>query len=239
MTTLTPASQVGQLVAERASRAKIFERFGIDYCCGGKISLEAACARKGIDPTVLLAAIEALDAALADRPAERDWTSAPLPELVDHVLTTHHAYLREAMPRLAFLVAKVARVHGDAHPELAEVLAVYTKFHAEMDAHMAKEEQVLFPLIVGLAEGKPRSFGPPVQAPIAVMEAEHDDAGRDLEAINRLTGGHAVPEGACNSYRAMLDGLRELELDTFRHIHLENNVLFPRALAIAGASAAV
>lgn len=232
MATLTPQATVGQLVAERASRAKVFERFGIDYCCGGKMSIADACQRKGIDPTSVIAALDAVDAALGAQSAERDWAALPVEELVLHVLNTHHAFLREAMPRLSFLTSKVARVHGDDHPELHEVAGTFGKFHAEMDAHMAKEENVLFPIIVGLATGR-EVAGPPVHMPIMVMEGEHDTAGADLAAINRLTNGYAIPEGACNSYRAMLDGLRELELDTHQHIHLENNVLFPRALALA------
>lgn len=235
MATLTPQATVGQLVAERASRAKVFERFGIDYCCGGKISVAEACGRKGVDPVAVMAALDALDAALGANVDERDWSTAPLDTLVQHILTTHHAYLNEAMPRLAFLVSKVARVHGDSHPELLEVLSFYNKFHAEMVAHMGKEEAILFPLILGLAKGEDVGFAPPVAAPISVMEAEHDGAGRDLEAINRLTNGYVPPESACNSYRAMLDGLRELEQDTHRHIHLENNVLFPRAIELAAA----
>ncbi len=233
MATLTPQATVGQLVAERASRAKVFERFGIDYCCGGKISVADACARHGVDPVAVLAALEALDAAFAAPSADRDWNAAPIPELVLHILNTHHAFLREAMPRLTFLTAKVARVHGEDHPELHEVAGTFARFHAEMDTHMAKEENVLFPLIIQLTRGERTGFGPPVHAPISVMEAEHEDAGRDLAAINQLTNGYAVPESACNSYRTMLDGLRELELDTHRHIHLENNILFPRTLGLA------
>ena len=234
MATLTPQAIVGQLVAERASRAKVFERFGIDYCCAGKISVEAACSRKGIDPVAVLAAIEALDAALGAQQDTTDWTTAPVDALVQHILDTHHEFLRVAMPRLSFLTAKVANVHGGDHPELREVAAIFAKFHAEMEAHMAKEENILFPMIRALAAGESTGFGPPVNAPISVMEAEHVDAGNDLETINRLTDGYAPPEGACNSYRAMLDGLRELEQDTHQHIHLENNILFPRALALAG-----
>lgn len=237
MATLTPQATVGQLVVERPSRAKVFERFGIDYCCGGKMSIADACSRKGIDPIAVIASIEALDAALGVTSVERDWSTAPLDELVDHIVATHHGYLREAMPRLSFLVSKVARVHGDTHPELAEVATIYAKFYADMDAHMAKEEAILFPLIKSLAAGESTGFGPPVGAPISVMEAEHDIAGRDLEAINELTNGFSVPPEACNSYRAMLDGLREIELDTFRHIHLENNVLFLRAQALTTSAA--
>lgn len=233
MATLTPKATVGQLVAERAARAKVFERFGIDYCCGGKMSVADACARKGVDPTAVLAALDALDAVLGAAPVSRDWTREPIEDLVRHIVEVHHGFTREALPRLAFLTAKVANVHGGDHPELREVATIFRGLHAEMDAHMAKEEQVLFPLIVRLARGEQGGFGPPVHAPISVMEAEHDDAGRALEAMRELTNAWTPPEGACNSYRAMLDGLRELEEDLHLHIHLENNVLFPRALGLA------
>ena len=235
MATLTPQATVGQLVAERASRAKVFERFGIDYCCGGKVSVAEACARKGVDATAVLAALEAVDAALGQVADQQDWSAAPFDVLVRHIVDTHHAFLREALPRMAFLTTKVANVHGGDHPELRDVARIFAGFHAELDAHMAKEENVLFPLIVAMGKaGGPVDFGPPVGAPIGVMEAEHDDAGRALEEIRRLANDYAVPDGACNSYRAMLDGLQEIELDMFQHIHLENNILFPRALALVG-----
>lgn len=232
MATLTPQAIVGQLVNERASRAKVFERFGIDYCCGGKLSIADACGKKGVDPTAVLAALDAVDAALGTVTDERDWTQAPIDTLITHILDTHHAYLRDALPRLGFLVEKVARVHGEGHPELTEVAATYRRFHEDMVAHMAKEETVLFPLTRALIQAHEAGCTPPLQAPLQVMEAEHEQAGRDLEALNTLTGGYVPPEGACNSYRAMLDGLRELEQDTHRHVHLENNVLFPRVRAM-------
>lgn len=232
MAVFTPEAIIGQLVTERASRAKVFERFGIDYCCGGKLSIADACQRKGVDPTGVLAALEAVDAALGTATDGRDWSAEPLSDLITHILDTHHAYLREALPRLEFLVAKVARVHAESHPELLEVAATYRRFHEDMVAHMAKEESILFPMIRTLAGTPPGGQAFPLSAPISVMEGEHEHAGSDLAAMRALTRDFAAPEGACNSYRAMLDGLRELEQDTHRHVHLENNVLFPRALAL-------
>lgn len=228
--TLTPDVSVGQLVAERPGRAKIFEKYRIDYCCGGKLSVAAICEKKGIDPEALLAEIARAEL-VGDPTPEETWLKRPIPELVAHILETHHAFLKEAMPRLEFLTTKVARVHGDDHPELHEVASVFAKFKADMEQHMGKEENVLFPLMLKIAAGQASaSEGSFVAHPIRAMESEHDGAGRDLEKIRELTGDFVPPEGACNSYRAMLDGLLEIEADTFVHVHKENNVLFPRVL---------
>ncbi|MNX75247.1 Iron-sulfur cluster repair protein YtfE [compost metagenome] len=222
----TLETPVGQIVTAQPLLAKVFEAHGIDYCCGGKLSVQAVCARKGLDAQALLDKIRAaMEQAV---PPELDWAEAPLDTLVLHLIETHHAYLHEAMPRLAALSLKVANVHGDRHPELVELSKVYQTFHADMAEHLLKEEQILFPAILRLAQGD-ASF--PVQHPIRAMEAEHDGAGRDLERMRELSGGFAAPDDACNSYRALLAGLAELESDTFTHLHKENNILFPRALA--------
>jgi regulator of cell morphogenesis and NO signaling len=223
---ISPETTVGQLVTERPSRAKVFEKFAIDYCCGGKLPLAALCAKKGIDPAVVLAALEAADASPEE--VHTDWSQAPLDVLATHILEVHHAFLHEELPRVSMLSQKVARVHGGHHPELIEIAEIYHRFAEQMLMHMAKEERVLFPAIIRLAQGD-GSF--PVNGPISVMEAEHDDAGRDLEALRELTNNYTVPEDACNSYRALFAGLAEIEADTHLHVHKENNILFPRAIA--------
>jgi regulator of cell morphogenesis and NO signaling len=214
---------VGELVAERPARSRVFEELGIDYCCGGKLSLAEACARKGLDPGEVsrrLASAESVE-------PEADWRAAPLVALCDHIVSTHHAFLRRELPRLRGLLTKLARVHGDRHPELRDVLAVFGPFADELTAHMTKEEQVLFPLSARLETGAvPRT--PFVLQPIAVMEAEHDAAGRALAEMRRLTGGYAVPADGCGTYRAALSGLAGLEEDMHKHVHKENSILFPR-----------
>ncbi|HEY9721723.1 MAG TPA: iron-sulfur cluster repair di-iron protein [Oscillatoriaceae cyanobacterium] len=232
-TNLTADLTVGQMVAERPSRAKVFERHAIDYCCGGKLSLAAICGKKGLDARAILTELAAHDAAHG-RTDEQDWSERSLAELARYIVTIHHAFLREAMPRLAALSQKVARVHGPEHPELLEVARVFAKFQLEMDVHMQKEEGVLFPAIAGLEQGNAGHM--PIQFPIRAMESEHDDAGRDLEQLRELTSDYALPPDACNSYRALFDGLQEVEVDTHLHIHLENNVLFPRAIALSESS---
>jgi regulator of cell morphogenesis and NO signaling len=223
---------VGELVAERPARSRVFEEMGIDYCCGGKLTLAQACARKGIDADEVGRRLEAAEFA----EPETDWREAPLAALCDHVVNTHHAYLRRELPRLQGLLIKLVRVHGDRHPELRDVLAEFGPFAEDLIAHMTKEERVLFPLIAGLESGGvPRT--PFVLQPIAVMEAEHDEAGRALAEMRRQTGGYAVPADGCGTYRATLAGLAELEADMHTHVHLENSVLFPRAARLVSTAA--
>lgn len=214
---------------ERPGRSRVFSRYGIDYCCGGKLTLAQVCARKGLDAEAIWAELQAEQA-----PPERDWRAASLASLVDHVIATYHDPLRPELVRLTALAEKVARVHGPEHPELVEVAGVLRAFRQDMELHMEKEEQVLFPLIKALEAGTAGPRGAMVPAPIRAMEAEHDVAGEQLERMRTLTHGYALPPGACNSYRALFSGLEELEAETHAHVHLENNLLFPRAIALAG-----
>ena len=230
MTEITPSTTVGQLVAERPSRARVFERFGIDYCCGGKKALGEVCAAQGLDTQQIVAALREADQQSAATD-EADWTDATLSELIANILDKHHAYLRRELPRLTEIVAKVHTVHGERHPELAEVRQTYDGLRAELEAHMMKEEQILFPLIQGMESSQTLEAAHcgSVQNPIRVMEHEHDSAGAALARMRKLTDGFTPPEDGCNTYRAMLDGLAELESDLHLHIHKENNILFPRA----------
>jgi len=219
---------VAELVVERPARARVFEQLGIDYCCGGDVALEIACVLKGLEVDEVVARLEQVD----DAPdAEPDWNEAPIEELVAHILDTHHAYLVAELGPLGALVAKVARAHGDAHPELAEIEQTFLAIESELREHMPKEEIVLFPACLELAAGGDVPLD--IAAPIAVMVAEHADVGAELTRLRTLTRDYEVPGDACNSYRAMLDRLATLEADTHRHIHEENNILFPRALRLA------
>lgn len=232
MTAISPETHVAALVLEEPSRARVFERYGIDYCCGGETPLETACAARGLDVGAVLAA-------LAEPPArgaeDVDWSTASVAALVDHIVEQHHAYLREELAPLAALVDKVARAHDDAHPELAEVQETFRAVADELDDHMRKEERVLFPACVALERGAAETALESVSSPIRVMLHEHDEVGAGLARLRELTSGYEPPADACNSYRAMLDRLLTLELDTHRHVHEENNVLFPRALALEAA----
>ena len=238
MTTASNRS-VGEWVTERPSRSRVFERFGIDYCCGGKRRLDAACSQAGLELNDVLQALQESDACCAGD-QEVDWSQAKMADLVDHIVSTHHAYLRRELPRLAAMGAKVVAAHGDRHPEVVTCQEVFTALQAELSSHMDKEEQILFPMIKALedAESAPQFHCGVIENPVAVMEDEHDSAARALSKLRDLTHGYEPPDEACNTYRAWLDGLRELEADMHRHVHKENNILFPKAIHHQGAGQA-
>jgi regulator of cell morphogenesis and NO signaling len=234
--TLMPAvsgdARVADLVLERPGRSRVFERFGIDYCCGGRKPLAAACAESGAD-------LDEVRRALADpgpaEPEDVDWRSRPVSELCDHIVSRHHAYLRDELPPLRLLVDKVATAHGSVHPELRDVRVTFAAMADELEHHMVKEERVLFPACVALEEGDAAGFPfGSVQNPIGMMLHEHDEVAHGLSELRALTHGYEVPADACASYRSLLDRLHTLELDTHRHVHEENNVLFPRAIELEG-----
>lgn len=222
---------VGQLVAEGPARSRVFERWGIDYCCGGKKNLGEVCAKKGLDAATVVRDIEESDA--APQPEGTDWTQASLTALCDHIQGVHHAYLREALPRLTALTTRVAERHTEKDPRLAELKAVFDGFRAEMEAHTEREDRILFPAIRSLQSNEVNPIARRISEPIQQMLAEHDDAGAALAKIRELTDGFSPQADACNTHRAMLDALAELELDTHQHVHKENNILFPRAVAEA------
>lgn len=230
-TTISADTQVGRLVAEQPARSRVFENFGIDYCCGGKKALAEACAAKGLDLRTVTLELEALDR-VSPAP-EIDWTKSTMTALADHVVRTHHDYLREALPRLSMLTDKVANAHGANDSRLIELRAIFKPFREEMESHMWKEENVLFPLLrkMDSATVMPPSHCGSVENPIRVMLAEHDDAGAALAAMRSLTDDYTVPASACGTYRAMLAALAELESDMHQHVHLENNILFPTAVS--------
>jgi regulator of cell morphogenesis and NO signaling len=233
MAILSLDTQVGQLVADRPSRSVLFERLGIDYCCGGKRPLRDACARKGLDPEAVLQELTASDR-IAATGNETDWANAPLAALADHVVATYHVPLREALPRLSLLIDKVARAHGEKHHEVLRLREVFASFQSDLEVHMLKEESVLFPLCRQLdtAGALPASPCGSIKNPILVMTHEHDSAGADLESMRGLTHDFTPPADACATYRVMLDGLAEVEREMHHHVHLENNILFPRAAAV-------
>ncbi len=221
---------VGQLAAERPARARVFERFGIEYCCGGGKTLEESCQRRSVNVDEVVQALIASDE--QKDPAEKDWTTATLKELVEHIVEEYHEPLRREMPRVRELAEKVARVHGENHPEMVKLLNIYRHFNAQMALHMEKEEMMLFPAIVS-QELEPQTSpcgGNGIQAPISIMMQEHEEAGEALEAMSQLTNGYTPPPDACNSFRVLLDSLDEINREMFRHVHKENNILFPRAL---------
>ena len=230
MSTEIVAKSVGELVAEKPSRSRVFEGFKIDYCCGGERKLGDACERAGVSADDVVAAIAESDRN-GNGDAARDWSKSPLGELIDHILNAHHAYLRRELPRLSEMAAKVARAHGERFPWVLECKQVLSELRDELDSHMMKEEQMLFPMIrqIEEADTAPSLHCGTLENPITVMEHEHDNAGNALRRLRELTKGFSPPPDACNTFRAWLDGLSELEADLHEHIHEENNILFPKA----------
>lgn len=222
---------VSDLVVERPSRSRVFEALGIDYCCGGGVPLAEACAGAGLDLDEVLTELERYEAGRAE--GEPELARMGMGELVNHIVETHHEYLKEELPRLSFLVDKVARVHGSGHPELLELREVFEKLRAELEEHTEKEERMLFPACRELegAEERPAFRFGTVKNPIGAMMREHVEAGDGLGRIRELTWDYDLPKDACNTYRAMLDGLAELERDTHYHIFKENSILFSKAAA--------
>ena len=230
----TSESTIGDLVAARPLLARFFEKLGIDYCCGGKQTLAAACARRGLDVATTLALLESAGALLAAGPAEVDAAAMGQAELADHIETTHHAYLKQELPRLVEMAHRVATKHGWRDERLAEIDATVLDLANEMLSHMQKEEVVLFPLVRQIAAGAADGFHcGSIANPIRQMEAEHESAGALTARLRELTDGFTPDAEACNTHRALLAGLAEFEADLHRHVHKENNILFPRARAQA------
>jgi regulator of cell morphogenesis and NO signaling len=230
--TLTTEQTVGQLVAENPARAYVFEKHRIDYCCGGKITLAEACQRRKVDYDTVVAELAAVDASGKDT-ASVDWTKAPLGELADHIVSTHHAYLKMELPRLEAMSARVSKVHGDHAPEVNEIYSIFLDFRRELEEHTIKEEQILFPWIKKLEAGEQGPFvAASVANPIRCMEQEHDSAGAALERFRELTNNYEPPADACNTWRVLYASLDVLEQDMHAHVHKENSILFPRALAL-------
>jgi regulator of cell morphogenesis and NO signaling len=233
MKTISAQETVGAIVTRSPRLSRVFESVGIDYCCGGHKSLQAACQDRGLRPAEVVAMLEgaANDPAAGD---DIDLEGMTLAELTDHIIDTHHEYLRRELPRLAAITEKVAASHGARDRRLLQVRDVFAAMASELNSHMRKEENILFPLVRRLEAGDPPagSRGRPLAYPIRQMESEHDDAGSSLERIEMLTKKFTPPEWACNTYRVMLDGLKSLQADLHVHIHKENGVLFPRALEL-------
>ncbi len=224
---------LGQCVAQHPKTARVLEALQLDYCCGGDATIAAACADKGMDVQQVTTQLNRA-AAEPTTTAGVDIATMSLTELCDHIEQTHHAYLREELPRLSASLDKVVAAHADRHPELLQLQAAFAELRAELEPHMLKEERILFPAIriLEAAVDRPQFPFGTVANPIRMMEHEHDAAGDGLKRIRSLTGEFSPPEDACNTYLVMFDALQQLERDLHSHIHKENNVLFPRAQSL-------
>lgn len=220
---------VRELALGLPGAVRVFQKHHIDFCCGGKIPLAEACATTGVN----------LDEVMRDlategqrsTTSEVNWEQRPIPELVQYILDKHHTFTRTSLSTLGPLVDKVRRVHGERHPELVQMATLFAALRDDLEPHLLKEERVLFPAILEECAGQPHSgcFGS-ISNPVAMMLVEHDSVGEILRALRKTTGDYAPPADACTTYRATYAELEALEKDLHLHIHLENNVLFPRVM---------
>jgi regulator of cell morphogenesis and NO signaling len=226
------STTVGDIVATDYRTAGVFDQFGIDFCCGGRRSVAEACASAAVEPGALTRALGDLPP-LDDQDAA-DMTRWPVERLIDHIVTTHHAYVRSSVPTIGRYLAKLVEVYGVAHPELMRVTVAFSEVGRDLLQHMIKEERVLFPYISELAAShRERAVLSPfgtVENPIRMMEREHAEAGDEVRLIRELTNGYTPPPDACTTYRVCFAELAAFERDLHRHVHLENNLLFPKAV---------
>lgn len=227
---------VGEMVAKDYRKAEVFKRFGIDFCCGGKKSVEKTCKEKGVDADKLKTELAKLDVT-AVLPS-KNFDNWELDFLADYIVNTHHKYIIRSLPLIFEFAQKVSRVHGDHNPETKEIFRLFVEGMNELNRHMMKEEQILFPYIKQLAQWKrsssqasPPPFGT-VANPVRMMEHEHDVVGEIFHKIAELSNDYSPPEYACNTYRVLYAKLKEFETDLHQHIHLENNLLFPKAIQL-------
>jgi regulator of cell morphogenesis and NO signaling len=228
---------LGQLAAKDLRKAEVFKKYGLDFCCGGKKTVKEACAEKGLDVTKIEQELQQADKLPSPR-AELPYNEWGLDFLADYIVNTHHRYIRKTLPDIVTYAAKVAQVHADNHPELIRINQLVEEVNSELTAHMMKEERVLFPYIKELVAADTNTqtvhashFGT-VQNPINMMEMEHELVGRNLDEIRKISKNYFIPEDACASYRLLYKMLDEFEEDLHIHIHLENNILFPKALEV-------
>ena len=226
---------IGEIVAKDYRKAQVFKNLGIDFCCGGKKTLNEVCGTKGIDVELVKAELSATENIEQNT---HDFDKWHLDFLVDYIINIHHNYVRENIPFINELAIKVAKVHSGHHPEAIEVATIFKGLAADLSLHLMKEENVLFPYIKELVAAEkngskitPASFGT-VDNPTQMMETEHEQAGEDLIHIRKVTDNYTLPSDACTSYTILYKKLQEFENDLFNHVHLENNILFPKAIKL-------
>lgn len=233
--TINQELKIAEVVNANIRTADIFKKYGIDFCCGGGISIAKACEKKNVPIDLLLTELESIDSKVMPSQNFNAWE---LDFLIDYIINTHHAYVLEAIKLLDAYSAKVSKVHGEHHPPLLEIERLYQLARTELLQHLQKEEQILFPYIKRLVKAKRENgqfvnahFGT-LQNPIKMMLAEHDDVGDILKEIASLTLNYTPPEWACNTFKALYAKLDEFEQDLHLHVHLENNILFPKSIAL-------
>jgi regulator of cell morphogenesis and NO signaling len=235
----TNETKMKDIALSSSAGRRVLEDAGLDYCCGGGKSLREACLHADVSTEDILKRLRENSKDIS--PDDANWTSASLSDLTRHVRERHHRYVREAIPRIQVLLEKVAAKHGERHPEIRRIRALFIEVGQEMIMHMQKEEQILFPYIDALEKAK-ITHGPveppffqTVRNPIQAMMSEHDSAGELVKQIRNVSLDYRSPADGCTSYRALYQDLREFEADLHQHVHLENNILFPRAVELESA----
>lgn len=235
------ATTVREVALQIPQSTRLFEKLKIDYCCGGNQPLTEACASAGIDVDSVMEKLSEMTQSNSPDASALNFQNTSLSELIEHILNTHHVFTKSEMDRLQSLADKVLAAHGGNHPELVHLDELFSRLCADLRPHMLKEEQILFPYIVAMTRAAdqhqpgPSSFFGTVNNPIRMMMREHDTAGEILRALRALTSDYKVPPDACISYQTLYEALENFEKDLHQHIHLENNLLFPKALDLENA----
>jgi len=235
-TTAENTETIGEIVAKDYRKAQVFKNMGIDFCCGGKKTIAEVCEKKGINAEEVERQLDAIKGENSN--SETDFQNWDLGFITDYLINTHHRYVRENTAFILELAQKVARVHGERHPELIQAAGLFSRIGNDLTLHMVKEEKILFPFIKELAQVyntggmlPSADFGK-ISVPIQVMESEHEQVGGDFETIRTITSNYLLPVDACSSYTILFKRLEEYESDLHRHVHLESNILFPKAIQL-------
>lgn len=228
-TMFTENTAVGEIVAMLPKASDVFKKYKIDFCCSGDRSLKEAADKRGVAIEELMNQLQDLYAQ-TDEKTEKNWLTASYPELIDHIINKHHRYLLEELPNLSPYVTKVMRVHGGNHPHLIKVHQLFNELKTELEQHLWKEESEAFPLIIQYDQQPTSENEQKMKNIVGELTKEHDKTGDIIKEIRRITNDYTLPNGACRTYQLVYNRLEALESDLFEHIHLENNVLFPRIL---------
>ena len=221
---------LGEIVAQDFRTATLFKQAGIDFCCGGKKTLQQACSEKEIDASILIHELTVLEQDPQNHAHNfKDWD---LGFLSDYIVNTHHKYVLKMLPELVFYTQKIAQAHGEHHPELVEVAELFNKINTELLQHLKNEEDVLFPAIKQAITAHSTDTKKVIESEIHRMNGEHEFAGGAMDKINQITKGYKLPNDACNTYSVTFKLLEQFEDDLHIHVHLENNILFPKALKL-------
>jgi regulator of cell morphogenesis and NO signaling len=239
MVEINKQTKVADIVVQNPETRPILERMGIDYCCGGKLTLRKAAENLGLVAEDVIRDLSKVTEDGSDKQQYRNWSSESVTKLADYIEKTHHSFMKEQLPRLEQLLEKTLNAHKEKHSQmLTELKETYAVLKSEIELHLAKEEQILFPFIRQIDSFQQNQTDRPelhcgsIENPISQMEYEHDNAGKALDKMRRITSDYKLPDDACNTFKALYDGLKALEADLHEHIHLENNILFPKAIEL-------